>query len=339
MILRRGNFNLYGLVITLPYLTLILLLACYFIDRKGGIDSLAGIEREPHPKMDFGDGDNRNYDKRQNYYGNVTTEPVELNVSSRFVLSGVKKMEKEQGWHFSKSALSGWKILETQRFIIQSDAIKQNTLTVGFYLETFSELLCQFLTTHKDIEKRKVRYFKSERKFREFAKVKSIPTATAFYDPEEKEIVICDVGNVTDSTFISGIFHEATHQSLDEHFTKILPLWFSEGLAEYFSTAKFEDGGNYGLKVGGSIQTHIKTLKDAITDRRAIPLKRLLKMDRNGFYGDDAKLAYAESWSLASFIIEKKVTSNSQWIDEVLNGGLELEGLEDEWLEYVYKLN
>lgn len=75
------------------------------------------------------------------------------------------------------------------------------------------------------------------------------------------------------------LFHEYTH-AVVHSLTRNCPLWINEGLAEYFSTS-------YPRKTG-----------------QVIPLKQL-ERSFSGLSGSNAGMAYWESYSAVSYIIEK----------------------------------
>ncbi len=75
------------------------------------------------------------------------------------------------------------------------------------------------------------------------------------------------------------LFHEYTH-ALVRSITQSCPLWINEGLAEYFST-------NYPRKIG-----------------QAIPLRNL-ERSFSGLGGRDVGIAYMESYSAVSYLIDK----------------------------------
>jgi tetratricopeptide (TPR) repeat protein len=95
------------------------------------------------------------------------------------------------------------------------------------------------------------------------------------------------------------IFHEFSHLLVNNAFTHA-PLWFNEGLAEYFSTFEMADGGRRAL-VGKPIRHHDALLRG----RRHLPLSQLFAIGtaskeytREGLARD---LMYAQSWALVHY--------------------------------------
>ena len=93
------------------------------------------------------------------------------------------------------------------------------------------------------------------------------------------------------------IYHEYSHLLLQNAMTSI-PVWFNEGLAEYFSTFKLR--GNE-AEAGHPIARHIVLLRE-----RFIPLTELLAVDHaSPLYNEGTRrsIFYAESWALVHYLL------------------------------------
>ena len=94
------------------------------------------------------------------------------------------------------------------------------------------------------------------------------------------------------------VYHELAHSFLRNTVSRV-PLWFSEGFAELYST--FESNGNV-VKVGLPIQTHLDTLKHEQT----MSLKDLFAVtqDSKDYHeGVRQGVFYAESWALVHYLL------------------------------------
>ena len=94
------------------------------------------------------------------------------------------------------------------------------------------------------------------------------------------------------------IFHEYVHLVLDQNFGS-MPLWFNEGLAEYFG-ATWLSGHLTGL--GRAIPGHVWELRD----RRPLPIDVLLSVDESSpHYNEQSKagIFYAQSWALIHYLV------------------------------------
>ncbi|MCP3962033.1 MAG: DUF1570 domain-containing protein [bacterium] len=94
------------------------------------------------------------------------------------------------------------------------------------------------------------------------------------------------------------IYHEYVHYLVRHNFTGV-PLWFHEGLAEYYST--FETDGEYAL-VGQAVERHVQWLR-----RRAeLGLDDVLAVtprSRKGHGDGAAGRFYAVSWALVHYLL------------------------------------
>jgi lipoprotein NlpI len=96
------------------------------------------------------------------------------------------------------------------------------------------------------------------------------------------------------------IFHEYAHFIIDRNLVHA-PLWLNEGIAEFYSTFKTEDGMRKTL-IGSPISYHIYTLRD----KPLLPLKTLLAVDqRSPHYNESSKagIFYAQSWALVHYLM------------------------------------
>lgn len=94
------------------------------------------------------------------------------------------------------------------------------------------------------------------------------------------------------------IFHEYVHLLVGTTLADV-PVWFNEGLAEYYST--YQMYGDREATLGRVKEEHVFELRE-----RFIPLKDLLAVDhRSSLYneGDRRGVFYAESWALVHYLL------------------------------------
>lgn len=104
----------------------------------------------------------------------------------------------------------------------------------------------------------------------------------------------------------STIFHEYVH-SLTNDNTFSAPPWFSEGLAEFYSTFDVTDGEKK-VWLGKPISHHVYLLRE----NKFLPLQRLFAVDHGSpeYNERDKKgVFYAQSWALVHFLM---MGNNSQ---------------------------
>jgi len=95
------------------------------------------------------------------------------------------------------------------------------------------------------------------------------------------------------------VYHELTHYFLRNTVSSEVPLWFNEGLAEFYSTfSEHKDSVDVGLPV----EAHIAWLRT----QSLIPLKALFAIDHDSpeyHEGNRQGVFYAESWALVHYMM------------------------------------
>ncbi len=100
------------------------------------------------------------------------------------------------------------------------------------------------------------------------------------------------------------IFHESVHLLVDNR-VRTSPVWFNEGLAEYFSTLEFPPEKSVGGKAvmfGKPILRHILNLRR----NKLLPLETLFGVDRDSSHYNErekSSMFYAQSWALIHHLI------------------------------------
>ena len=95
------------------------------------------------------------------------------------------------------------------------------------------------------------------------------------------------------------VYHELTHYFLRNTISGDVPLWFNEGLAEFYSTFKEH---NDTVEVGLPVDEHIAWLRT----KSLIPLKDLFAINRESkeyHEGSRQGVFYAESWALVHYLM------------------------------------
>ncbi len=87
--------------------------------------------------------------------------------------------------------------------------------------------------------------------------------------------------------------HEGFHQFLDQ-LAPTAPVWFHEGMAEYYSSAEKLQGR---WNPGYAYPHHLAIL----LERGTIPLSRLLRLE-SGAFMRDAALHYAQAWAFVHLL-------------------------------------
>ncbi len=183
---------------------------------------------------------------------------------------------------------AGWLRLETPNFEVLTDTNDRTAREVLDRLERIRQAFGNEKTPSLPV---RVYVFRSEREFQPFRP--SGVTAGFYQSGPERDIIAMHNGG--DLNHI--VFHEYVHLAL-HHSSAKLPMWFEEGLAEFYST--LEISGTQ-LRVGRPVTNHIRTLTES-TWLTAEEMWATNKSSRNYNERDKVGIFYAESWALVHML-------------------------------------
>lgn len=165
--------------------------------------------------------------------------------------------------------------------------------------ESYDNLTKQFakVVEDKDAPRFQVFLFSGESGYQEYNDGilgHAVPHSAGLYSSVLKQLLIWNVPKRED--MVKTIRHEGFHQFLDR-VMQDPPVWFNEGMAEFWETAQ-KEGGRF---TGGQMQPqHLATLQK---DKQALlKLKDLVYGGRGDFYAH-AQQRYAQGWSLVHFLL------------------------------------
>lgn len=235
--------------------------------------------------------------------------------------------ERSKGWELKHLETPGWRLLMTDTFALRGDLLLEDLRAAGVYLE-------EFLKTHKAVlggDTSDIRFsvhlFRDPREYRCYAKMRGVPTADSFYDPSTAEVVVYLDPERGREGLALALMHEFSHQYAHRVFERTGPIWFAEGLAEYFRHYAVVKGR---VTPGADSDAHRARLREALDRGTLIPLRKLLAMDRERFYAGDVMLAYAEAWSFVRFLFD----ADRESVGGLLSGTVDpdLVDLEEAWM-------
>lgn len=96
--------------------------------------------------------------------------------------------------------------------------------------------------------------------------------------PATRMLLIADQGNTRDTQEV--LFHEAFHQFLDKHVADP-PMWLNEGLAMHYGSAM---PAGKGIEFTNIPTDRWKLAREAVEDKKAIPLVEVVNATRERFY-------------------------------------------------------
>jgi tetratricopeptide (TPR) repeat protein len=141
--------------------------------------------------------------------------------------------------------------------------------------------------------------FKDEASFRPFLPVfRGRPQYVGGFAQVGEEGAFAALALTADGGTRQTAYHEYTHLLLARALPPA-PPWLSEGLAEFFSGWRSEEGR---LVVGGAQREHLRLLRE----EPLLPLEELLRVDYGSpLYneGGQRSALYAQSWALVHFVL------------------------------------
>lgn len=218
--------------------------------------------------------------------------PVAVLAVALASLSGCAGVEKfrcpEQGG-------PAWRELRTEHVVLQTDLPSSKAKELAGELERMFVVVRSGLFRNPPPAPGLLRTvaFASEREFKRFAPA----NAGAYYRRSELSgPVVVMPGTLGDAQRIV-IAHELTHHLTAQIFAR-QPPWFSEGLASFM-----ESMGTRGSPTLGGAPEHRSWLASAHHGRR---IRAADVLTASSFEGDAVHAAYAESWALVHFLVNRE---------------------------------
>lgn len=110
------------------------------------------------------------------------------------------------------------------------------------------------------------------------------------------------------------VYHEYTHAIMNLNF-RGLPVWLSEGLAEYFGNSTIRDNE---VNIGKISAYHLQVLRQS----RLIPIEALLLADsQSPYYHEENRVSvfYAESWAIVHYLLLDPEARKQQLMEKFLS--------------------
>ncbi|HXS00911.1 MAG TPA: DUF1570 domain-containing protein [Pyrinomonadaceae bacterium] len=197
------------------------------------------------------------------------------------------------------AAKDTWVSVRTKNFFMLGNANEKDIRKVGLKLEQFREVFTRLFPKLKfnTPVPTTVVVFKSDSSFAPF---KPMANTAGYFQAGS------DVNYIALTTEVRGqqdpftvIFHEYTHLLVDNTFESA-PVWFNEGLAEYYSTFSITDDQK--IRLGTPIGHHVFLLRES----KMLPLRTLFEVDHKSPHYNESKkqsIFYAQSWALMHYLI------------------------------------
>ncbi|HEX8181268.1 MAG TPA: tetratricopeptide repeat protein [Pyrinomonadaceae bacterium] len=224
-----------------------------------------------------------------------------------------------------------WLKVRSKNFLLVGNASEKEIRQVATRLEQFRDVFLKLrpgVAAHPLMLPTTVVVFKSHSSYRPFKPLyegKPQEHVAGYFQPGEdvNYITLTPESHGLESPF-GTIFHEYTHL-LVNNVLRDPPVWFNEGLAEYYSTLAVTDG-NKKITLGIPISNHVLLLR-----QQFIHLEDLLRVTHDSpayNEGDKTGIFYAESWALVHYLLEgnkgQRVSQLARF-SELLGSGQTLE--------------
>jgi tetratricopeptide (TPR) repeat protein len=192
-----------------------------------------------------------------------------------------------------------WSRVVSAHFVVSGDAPKGDVETVSALLEVFREVFRRVLPNARDraLLPPFVIVFGSRESFEPYRPLMGGKPAPVGGYVVREPLIPC-VALMLDRSGESyrTVFHEYAHVLFD---APRVPLWLSEGIADYYSTTTLNRDRRRVL-IGGVVQTHVQRMIGEF-----MPLSDLLTTTRSAKIWDTSagRLFYAESWALVHYFL------------------------------------
>ena len=220
-----------------------------------------------------------------------------------------------------------WTSVQSKNFLLVGNAKERDIRKVATRLEQFREAYLRLIPVERlDASvPLTVIVFKDDLTYKPFEPLysgQSTGVIGFFQSSPDVDYITLSVDSKRVRSADALAFHEYMHLLVRNSFAHV-PLWFNEGLAEYYSTFEISDG-NKKVTLGRPLSYRLQTLRE----RELLPLEALFKVDEHSpYYREQEKrdLFYAESWALIHYLLSGNRRVQLSTYMELLTKGMEVE--------------
>jgi len=206
------------------------------------------------------------------------------------------------GAQLTVQAKDSWTSVRSQNFQLIGNASEKDIRLVANRLEQFRTvfaLLFPALKLNSPVPTTVI-VFKSDSSYKPF---KVNPNVAGYFQAgEDVNYITLTSEKSSDVQPFRTIFHEYIHLLVENTMGATVPLWFNEGLAEYYSTFDITDE-NRKVILGDLVRNHVLYLRE----QKLLPLRTLFAVDYKSPYyneGNKMNMFYAESWMLMHYLLQ-----------------------------------
>jgi tetratricopeptide (TPR) repeat protein len=200
----------------------------------------------------------------------------------------------------------GWIKIRSRNFLLVGNAGELEIRVIATRLEQFREVFTRLLIIGNHFESdvpTTVFVFRDDSAYRPFEPLyQGRPSEVAGYFQSSLDVnyitLSADRQHARSAEALAS--HEYVHLLVKNSFERA-PLWFNEGLAEFYSTFEITDG-NRKVRLGKPLKNRLHTLRR----RELLPLSTLFGVnDASPFYNEPGKreIFYAQSWAFVHYLL------------------------------------
>ena len=190
-------------------------------------------------------------------------------------------------------ARADWRRAESPNFILYSTQSEAQLRQRILLLEDYDRLLRRMISVTEPPAANKLHVYIVDGND-DLQLIRPVPPTTAgMYEATVDGIAAF----VDDSTNMSGnevLFHEYAHHFMLQYRPNAYPIWYVEGFAEYFMTARFSPSR---IEIGD----YSSSRSGAIRFGEWLPMERILNGDLNGLNDQQRAQFYAQAWLVVHY--------------------------------------
>jgi tetratricopeptide (TPR) repeat protein len=203
------------------------------------------------------------------------------------------------------SAGERWISVRSQNFLLVGNADAKEIGRVATQLEQFREVFSHLLPGDRRDSSVPlvIVVFKDDQSYGPFKppfQEQSADVGGYFQSGTEGDYITLSADDQHERGTQALAYHEYVHLLVKNNFRRA-PLWFNEGLAEYYGTLRVSNGGKK-VTMGQPLRQHLRTL----LDRQLLPLETLFAVtNESSSYtkADERAVFYAQSWALVHYLL------------------------------------
>jgi len=218
-------------------------------------------------------------------------------------------------------AAGPWSAARSENFLVVGDARAEQLSAVAARLEEFRSVFSQVMEKGY-FEHRAptvVLIFADESEYAPFRPLmmgQQDQFVAGYFKstPDVNYITLAARPTLEETTSI--VFHEYVHSLVKNRYGQA-PVWFDEGLAEYYSAYELA-GDRQRVRVGKRLAGRLESLRT----HELLPLDALLKADRQSpLYNeqDRSSIFYAQSWALVHYLLSDRDGERARQLSQFLN--------------------